>query len=99
MTTALLDAPTLCPACGEEIDPTVDLDHVAIDRALKGDQTAKWQLTKAERYEAIRVGVRRGLTLNETALRIGLNGHERQLAIRGVRPVPAPRSRRGGARR
>lgn len=99
MTVSLLDAPALCPGCGDEIDPAGDLDHVAIDRALAGDQTAKYQLTKAERYEAIRVGVRRGLTLNEAALRIGLNGHERQLAIRGVRPAPAPRSRRGGARR
>ncbi|MEU1810979.1 hypothetical protein [Micromonospora aurantiaca (nom. illeg.)] len=96
MTIILVNPATLCPACGEEIDPTVDLDHVAIDRALAGDITV--QLTRAERYEAIRIGVRRGLNLNQAARRIGMNGQERRLAIAGVQPPSTPRSRAGNRR-
>jgi hypothetical protein len=59
-----LDADPLAPASPD------DVDEVLISRALNGQARAA-ELTPAERAEAVRVGLNRGLTVTTIALRMG----------------------------
>jgi hypothetical protein len=55
---------TLCPLCLDELPDNYPFDHVAIDRILAGKQRPA---DRAERDEAIRVGIRRGMTITQLA--------------------------------
>lgn len=53
-----MNLPDLCPLCLDELPDGYPYDHVAIDLALEGSH----RVYRAERAEAVRVGLTRGMT-------------------------------------
>jgi hypothetical protein len=73
----------LCPACLDVLPADYPYDHVAIDRALRGEI----KVYGAERIEAMRVALSRGITASRAAELLACNStvirHARE---RGGRP-------------
>lgn len=67
-----VEAPTTGPPyLGGRLAPSrKDIDEVVVERALDGDRSIK--LTTAERFEIVRLGRERGITLKEIEQRTGL---------------------------
>lgn len=59
--------PELCPSCLNELPAGYPYDHVAIDRALRGDRTTFAAMSTAERAETVITGLARGIDLGRLA--------------------------------
>lgn len=81
----------LDPTALEAVDDSPAIDMVAIGRALDGERV---ELTSDEKDRAVLIGHERGLTPNQIADALHMNGGRVKLIIGGV-----PRKKRGPARK
>lgn len=94
MTTLTLDV-DICPACLTELPAGYPYDHVAIDRAGRGDRNLFTTMPTAERREVVIAALARGVRLTDLARTLNWT----YTSLQSLLPDDHPESTRSHAER